>query len=185
MAKLCKTCQEKDPDTTVRGSCQASSHVRATQLPNGHNPWTDSPNFTLCDACAEHFQFCAWCWGPLHGHSPVTVPTDKTFVRANAQDNGKTIPGMYVGEQVLVEMTVDRFSGKTWDVKSTSSGVRLAAYRMITEGGQWAQYGKHEMYFDLSRSDPKAFIELEEVAEHQWVNVTNPQTWKVIVEVKH
>ena len=25
MAKLCKTCQEKDPDTTVRGSGQASS----------------------------------------------------------------------------------------------------------------------------------------------------------------
>lgn len=182
MAKICKTCQEKKPDTSVRGSCQASSHVRATQLPNGHTPWTDSPNFSLCDACAEQFQLCAWCWGPLNGHSPVTVPTEKTFVRVNAQDNGKTIPGMYVGEQVLVEMTVDQFSGKTWKVKSTSSGVRLAAHRMITEGGQ---YGKLEMYFDLTRADPRAIIELVEVAEHHWVHVSNPQTWKVTVEVKH
>ena len=44
---------------------------------------------------------------------------------------GDRLSHRQAGEQVLVEMTVDRFSGKTWDVKSTSSGVRLAAYRAV------------------------------------------------------
>ena len=181
---LCKTCQEKNLDTSVRGTCHAASHVHSTQLPSTHNPWTDGPSLTLCSGCAEQFQMCAWCWGPLKGHSPVTVPTDNQFVLADAKVNGKHIPGMYVGEQVLVKLTIDRFSGKTWKVSSTSRGVYLDTSRMITEGGRWGQYATLELYFDLDESDPKAFIELKETSDHPWFSVPNPQTWKVTVEVK-
>ncbi len=182
MAKLCASCQEKKPDTSVRGTCQAGSHVQQSQLPSGHLPWTDSLNFTLCDTCAEHFSFCAWCWGPLHGHPQVTVPTDKQFLRVFEQDNGSHQTGMYVGEQVLVQFTIDRFSGMTWDVLDLSNGVRHVASRMVTEGG--GQYATLEMYFDLNKSDPDATIELEQVSSSRWASVSNPKTFKVTVEVK-
>ena len=181
--KLCLTCREKTPDTSVRGTCQAASHMRATQLPDDHDPWTASPNLTLCNGCADRFKMCAWCWGPLDGHSPVTVPTEKRFTIADANMNGKHITGMHVGEQVLVKLTVDRFSAKTWKIADYSYGVRLAASRMITDGGQWGQYAKLELYFDLDEKDPKAFIELVEGSDHRWFSVPNPQTWKVTIGV--
>jgi len=135
LAHLCPHCKEKKPDTSVRGTCQAASHIAQANLPRNHVPWTESPNFTLCDACGDHFGFCVWCWGPINGHGRITVPTDKTFVRAFEKEHGLHIEGMNVGEQVLAQFAIDRFMGQTWEVKDLSCGVRLAATRMVQDGG--------------------------------------------------
>lgn len=182
--KLCESCKDKDPDFTVRGTCQAPSFTRQQNLPKGHRTWTDSPNFVLCESCADHFQFCQWCSGPIDGYTPVTVPTDKRFVVTVQGENGRHIKGMDVGEQILCKMTIDRYSGKVWDVKDTSYGVRLVTARMVTDGSYWSQYATLELYFDLNKKDPNAFIELEEVSDYYWYAVSNPQTWKVTAEVR-
>lgn len=178
MAKLCRECQDKKPDTSVRGSCQAVSYIPNAQLPPKHQPWTDSANISLCEACADHYNICSWCWGPLDGGPRVTVPTDKKFCRAFEQDNGNHIEGMYVGEQIVAQLSVDIFSGLTWQPKRLSPGVRHVASRMVPQG----QQAILEMYFDLNRADAKAEIELEEVASRWWVTPSG-KTWKVTVEI--
>lgn len=190
MAKLCSECQKKQADLSVRGSCLAGTHVASTQLPKGHVPWTESPNFTLCDTCADHFQLCAWCWGPLNGSGRVTVPTNRTFCRQFDNNNGNHVEGMFVGEQILAQLTVDLFSGKSWRVRSTSPGIRLAVQRLVVDsssGGGFggARYGYLELYFDLTVPDAKGYIELVEDASRSWISIPNPKTWKVTVEVKH
>lgn len=185
MAKLCSECQKKQPDLSVRGSCLAGTHVASAQLPKGHVPWTDSPNFTLCDTCADHFQLCAWCWGPINGAGRVTVPTNKTFCRQKDTHNGNHVEGMFVGEQILAELTVDMFSGKSWRVKSYSSGVRLVTQRLVVDSSGGGRFGTLELYFDLTQPDANAYIELVEDASRSWVTIANPKTWKITVEVKH
>lgn len=182
MAKLCHECQQKKADTSVRGTCMAPSYVKAGNLPQGHFPWTESPNFTLCDACADHFGRCAWCGGSLSGWNSSLLPTNKRFCQQFDNDNGGHIEGMYVGEQILVKLTIDLYSGVSWRARSLSRGVRLSNQRIITEGGQ---YGWLEMYFDLNEVDSKAAIVLEQEASRSWVSLKNPKTWGVTVEVKH
>jgi len=89
---------------------------------------------------------------------------------------------MYVGEQILVKLTIDLYSGVSWRARSLSRGVRLGSQRIITEGGQ---YGWLEMYFDLNEVDSKAAIVLEQEASRSWVSLKNPKTWGITVEVKH
>ena len=180
MAKLCLDCQSRKPDTSVRGTCQAVTHIPNVQLPQKHQPWTDGANFTLCDACAEHYGLCAWCWGPLDGRGRVTVPTTKKFCRAFEQDNGTTIEGMYVGEQIVAQFNIDMFSGVTWDTRRTSWGVQHVATRIVPQG----RMATLEMYFDLNRADPALEIELVQVTRSWWVSLANAKTWKIKVEVK-
>jgi hypothetical protein len=160
----------------------APSFVKAANLPQGHFPWTASPNFTLCDSCADHFGRCAWCGGSLTGSNFSMLPTTKRFCQTFDQDAGKHVEGMYVGEQILVKLTVDLYSGVSWRVKQLTRGVRLANSRLITEGGQ---YGWLEMYFDLNEVDSKAGILLEQEASRSWVSLKNPKIWGITVEVKH
>jgi hypothetical protein len=155
MAKLCSGCKDKKADLTVRGTCTAPTAT--SQLPPGHYPWTDSPNYCLCDACAEHFNLCAWCLGRLDGFGGQMVPTDKQFCVQGADDNGRHVEGMFVGEQILAKMVVDLFSGKQWRIKRTSYGVRLAAERFVAAGGRYAW---QELYIDLDKANPKAEIVL-------------------------
>lgn len=189
MAKLCQDCAKKQPDLSVRGSCLAATHVPQGNLPKTHVPWTESPNFTLCESCADHFELCAWCWGPINGMGRVTVPTSQTFCRQFDKDSGNHVEGMYVGEQILAQLTVDLFSGVSWRVKSLSSGVRLATQRLVVDssggGGGGARFGFLELYFDLTKTDAHASIELVQEASRYWVSLANPKTWKVTVEVKH
>ncbi len=182
MPTLCKVCQEKKPDRTVRGTCQSPNYVPQDKLPRGHTPWTDSPNFSLCDACEEEFSLCAWCFGPLSGRTSITVPTNKDFCRQFEADNGNYVKGMYVGEQILVQMIVDLHAGIAWKVKSTSSGVKLAAMRPVTDGGQ---FGWQELYFDLNKAGQDVHIELEEVQSSWWGNTSSTgKTWRITIEVK-
>lgn len=182
MAKLCRDCQQKKPDTSVRGTCMAPSFVASAALPQGHFPWTESANFSLCEACSEHFDRCSWCGGPLSGYGQNLLPTTKRFCQQSDQDSGGHVEGMYVGEQILARLTVDLYSGISWRVKSLSRGVRLGAQRVITEGGQ---YGFLELYFDLNEVDSKATILLEQEASRWWVSLPNPKQWGITVEVKH
>jgi hypothetical protein len=182
MARICQECQNGKPDTSMRGSCQAPNHVATVSLPPGHVPWTDSFQFSLCDECAEHFGQCAWCRGSLYGVAPQLVPTRKRFCQQFDEDSGSHVEGMNVGEQIMVKLTIDLYSGISWGVKSASPGVFLGSQRTITEGGQ---FGFLELYFDLSRVDPTAKIELVQVATRSWVMLKNPQTWQVTVEVQH
>lgn len=184
MAKLCPTCQKKKPDVSVRGSCQAPSYAPRNSIPQNHNPWTESPNFSLCDACAEQYKLCAWCWGPLDGGGGVLVPTDKQFTFVFEHQNGMHVEGMDVGEQILAELRIDVFSGITWKVKRLSRGVRFAFERVERDGGQFAA---QQMYFDLDQADPKAVIELEQTIRSYWwwtPTLTNPKTWSITVEVR-
>jgi len=182
MAKLCSSCQDRKPDTTVRGTCQAPSLLRGQPLPDKHQPWTDSPNFSLCDPCCEHFSRCAWCLGPL-GYSYRVVPTDKQFCVQFEKDNGNHVEGMYVGEQILVKLVVDAFSRTNWRPRYLSYGVRLATARFVFSGGR---YGWLELYFDLDEADPKAEIKLIEASTYGWWQpATTPKEWAITVEVKH
>ena len=182
MAKLCSECSQKKADQSVRGTCGAPNYVKAGGLPQGHFPWTESPNFTLCDACADHFGRCAWCGGSLTGWNYSLLPTTKRFCQQDDKSNGGHVEGMYVGEQILVRLTVDLYSGVSWRVRSLSRGVQLANQRIVTEGGQ---YGYLEMYFDLGVVDSKAAIVLEQEASRSWVSLKNAATWGITVEVKH
>lgn len=192
LAHLCPHCKEKKPDTSVRGTCQAAGHIAQANLPRNHVPWTESPNFTLCDACGDHFGFCVWCWGPINGHGRITVPTDKTFVRAFEKENGLHIEGMNVGEQVLAQFAIDRFTGLIWEVKDLSCGVRLVATRMVQDGAaaddRWWWYGSRyawlEFYFELDRSNPAAHIEMVQASKYEWRPITKPKIWRVTVEVR-
>jgi hypothetical protein len=182
MAKLCAGCKDKKPDTSVRGTCTAPSATPV--LPPTHMPWTESPNLGLCDGCAEHFQLCAWCLGPIDGWGVISVPTNKQFCVQSAQNDGGHVAGMYVGEQILAKMVVDLFSGKQWRLKSASPGVRLAHQRLVAAGGQYAW---QELYIDLDRANPKAEIELEEAYAGRWwgpPQTGSNTTWKITVEVK-
>lgn len=188
---LCSCCKEKKPDTSVRGTCLAASHIQQANLPREHLPWTDSPNVTLCNACGDHFGFCVWCWGPINGHGHISVPTDKSFVRTFEKENGLHIEGMDVGEQILAQFSIDRFMGQTWKVKELSCGIRLATTRMVQEDGghdRWWWYGSRyawlEFYFDLERSNPSAHIELVEDSVHHWRPISKPKIWRVTVEVR-
>src|SRR5688572_25381942 len=116
MSKLCQTCQQKQFDNSFRGTCLAPNNVPQANLPQGHQPWTESPSFTLCGTCAEKFNLCQACWGPLNGWYGFTVPTDKQFCRQFSQNNGEHVEGMYIGEQILAQLPVDMFSGKQWMV---------------------------------------------------------------------
>ncbi len=118
MAKLCSECAQKKPDQSVRGTCGAPNYVKAGGLPQGHFPWTESPNFTLCDACADHFGRCAWCGGSLTGWNYSLLPTTKRFCQQDDKSSGGHVEGMYVGEQILVRLTVDLYSGVSWRVRS-------------------------------------------------------------------
>lgn len=181
MAKLCQECQGKKPDTSVRGTCMAPNYVQQSNLPQGHVPWTESPNFNLCDTCAEHFGRCAWCGGPLDGYGYSMLPTTKQFCKQFDSDNGNHVEGMYVGEQICAQFIIDVYSGIGWRVKSTSRNCRLAGQRQISDGGQYAWV---EMYFDLNEAG-QAHIELEQASTRSWVSLPNPKTWKITVEVKH
>ncbi len=183
MANLCNSCQERKPDTSVRGTCQSPSLLRTAPTPDNHKPWTDSPNFILCDPCAEYFSRCAWCMGPINGYGVRIVPSDKQFCTQFDKDNGNHIEGMYVGEQILVKMVVDAFSGSLWRPRYLSYGVRLAHVRTVFNGGR---YGWLELYFDLNEADPKAEIRLIDAPVYRWYQpATTPNEWAITVEVKH
>jgi hypothetical protein len=183
MAKLCKGCQEKKADLSVRGSCQTPNILPPGHpLPDKHTPWTDSINFSLCDACAEKFEVCAWCWGPLDGTGQTMVPTDKPFCRQFLDNNGNHVEGMFVGEQILAQLAIDLFARKNWVVKRLSTGVKFneKCSRLVRTGGQYAWL---ELYFDLNLVNSKAEIELEEVQGSGWSSKKTGNTWKITVEV--
>jgi hypothetical protein len=194
MAKLCESCAKKKADTSVRGSCNTPSNPGGS-LPQGHNPWTESPMFSLCDACAEQFKTCAWCLGPLDGSGAVTVPTEKQFCRQFLQDDGKHVKAMYVGEQILVQLPYDRWSWKTWGVDYLSYGIEYDDGRVVGVPGDDDYYsywygpreGWLEMYFNLTEADSKGVIRLKERGISNWwgtPTITNPKTWEITVEIK-
>jgi len=177
MAKLCPDCEKKPVDRSVAGRCGTPT----TLVPTGHQPYTDSPSFTMCDACCEKFERCARCNGPISGGGGVVVPTDKQFVRVT--DDGRHVKGMFIGEQIVIEKYVDVYSGMTWKIKNLSSGVFPYGRRETQVPGNW-RYQKLELYFDLTAADPKAIIELEEKANNRWATGTGA-TFMCTAEVKH
>jgi hypothetical protein len=133
----------------------------ARNLPQNHIPYTDSPDYRLCDPCAEHFNLCARCLGPLSGYGLITVPTDKWHCVVGPgtnYENDSYVTHMFVGQQILALMSVDLFSRKVWKVKRLVD-TRLAFQRFVWAGGQYAW---QEMYFDLLRQTSNAEIEIEE-----------------------
>lgn len=183
--KLCPTCQQKPtPPGTYRGQClpKVSQNCKA---------WTDDYALTICDPCAEEMGRCAWCWGPLNGSwgAPV-VPTEKQFVRAFDRDNGIHIEGMDVGEQVLVQLVVDVYSGRTWRVKRTSREIRFHGYRTVRDPHNW-RLATLELYFDLNDATEKGEIVLEDAPDQSrwWWWGPPPSTgkqkeWRCTVEVR-
>lgn len=178
MAKLCPTCQKKtQPPLTHRGTChaQASSDCKA---------WTEDFAFTLCQPCSDHLQQCAWCLGPIDGGQGVEVPTNKNFTRVFQKDAGLHVTGMNVGEQVLLQLTIDLYSGYTWQLnrRKSSSEVYLYASRVIRDPQNWRQ-GTLEMYVDLNTTCEKAAIVFEEVPSSRW-SAPSSKTWECTVEIR-
>jgi hypothetical protein len=185
MAKLCPTCQQKpQPPGTYRGQCnaQASPNCKA---------WTEDFVITLCDPCAEELGRCAWCWGPLDGGRGVEVPTTKQFVRAFVRDSGKHFSGMEVGEQVLIELQIDLYSGYTWRLnrRESSPEVSFYGYRIIRDPQDWRNAAL-EIYIDLNGANEQAKIVLEEVADsgRSWwwgpPPASNNKPWQCTVEIR-
>lgn len=183
-ARRCPGCQDKTADTSARGTCSAPQiPSAAANLPDGHTPWTDSVNYAFCDACVDHFKVCQWCGGPLNGYGWQTVPTEKDFCVQQINDNGNHVEGMKVGQQILCNMPVDLFSGKTWRVKRTSYGLREYGQRFWYSGSPYWFW--QEIYIDLNLAQSKGEIELEQVSYDWWTGAMNvTASWKITVEVR-
>lgn len=180
MAKLCPTCKQKpQPPGTYRGTChgKVSTDCKA---------WTEDFAFTLCEPCAEQLERCAWCLGPINGGWGVDVPTTKQFVRKFQNDNGSHTPGMEVGEQVLVQLMVDMYSGYTWQLNRSKSSreVSLYGFRLIRDPQNYRQ-GTLELYIDLNGAAEKAKIFLDETASGSrwWTPPPTGKTWECTVEI--
>lgn len=172
MANLCKTCSEKTPVTPMRGQCQAMLSSKCTG-------WTSSFSFTLCDECSEEMKRCAWCWGRLDGNYPtITVPTDKRFCRVFEHENDKHVKRMYIGEQLLVQVT-DQGSTRI-RLRRLAGGVSFATSRFVPDPHNPRQ-GWLELYFDLNEATPKAEIELDIYSGYG----SPPRTFKCTAEVRH
>lgn len=186
MAKLCPTCAQKpQPPGTYRGSCNANASQNC-------KAWTDDFVLTLCDPCAEQLGRCAWCWGPLDGgYGDAVVPTTKQFVRVfHPHDNGKHVPGMNVGEQVLAQFVVDLYSGNTWRLNRSASSREVSYYgfRLIRDPQNWRQ-ATLELYVDLDAPCEKAKLVFEEAADsggYRWWSPPPPsgKPFELTVEIR-
>src|SRR5438105_937947 len=153
MAMICPSCKTKpQPPGTYRGTCRANQSAEC-------QAWTEDFAFTLCDRCAEYMGRCAWCWGPISGGWGVEVPTTKQFCRIFEQENGKHVEGMDVGEQMLVQFTVDPYSWYTWtfDRSASSWDVSYHGFRLIMDPTNWRQ-ATLECYVNLNARAEKARI---------------------------
>jgi hypothetical protein len=153
MANLCPTCKGKtQPPGTYRGQCHAKQSPEC-------EAWTEDFAFTLCNACSEHMGRCAWCLGPINGGWGAEVPTTKQFCRVYENQNGIHVSGMDVGEQILVQFTVDPYSWYTWrfDPYRSSSDVSYYGFRLIMDPTNWRQ-ATLECYVNLNRASDKAQI---------------------------
>ena len=142
--QLCPDCQKKPAlPNLYRGQCHAKACPDC-------KAWTTDFALTMCDPCAEALGRCAWCLGPITGGLGATVPTTKQFCRRFPNDNGSHVPGMNVGEQILVEMRVDLYSWITWRPKFTDPEISYYGYRVLRDPRDW-RHGTIEFYFDLNR----------------------------------
>ena len=180
MFYLCPECKRKpQPPGLHRGQCQAKVSPEC-------KAWTDDFVFTLCEPCGKHLELCVWCSGPIDGGSGAVVPTAKQFVRAFQNDSGKHITGMNVGEQVLVQLMVDLYSGYIWtyDRWASSSEVRLYGSRLIRDPQDW-RHATLELYIDLNVANEKAKIVVSESSVGSWwTPPPSSKKWECTVEIR-
>jgi len=179
---LCDTCDKKTP-----------SHFLGNCTKQGCNNTTTSFSFKLCDDCSEELDECAWCRGPLSGgnnNNPATQ-TGVRFVVVRDADKGRTFSGLAIGEEVHVELSEDRWSGKEWAVKSLPRGI-LSQYGSSTfiQDPTSLQYGTRKFVFDIHRTG-SGDLEFHEV-QRSWgwwggggtAPVQGGQTFKVTIKIK-
>jgi hypothetical protein len=113
-------------------------------------------------------------------------------VRAFVRDSGKHFSGMNVGEQVLVELQIDLYSGYTWRLnrQKSSPEVSFYGYRIIRDPQDW-RHAALEVYVDLNGANEEAKIVLEEVVDsgdRGWWWWTPPPSknppWQCTVEIR-
>ena len=178
---LCSTCQPKTPHIFI-GHC-----VKCPKT-------TTSFSFQLCDDCSKQLQECSWCRGPLSGASSpvVTTPSGVRFTVCRDNDNGTTVKGMLIGEQVHVTLTEDQWNGRQWAVKGTSWRFQQNGSPAFIQDPTNPQYGTRTFVFDL-QSSGNGDIEIHEVTRNWgwWgggtsggTPITNGKQWKVTVQVK-
>jgi hypothetical protein len=182
--KLCPACQKKPPPANLyRGQCHAQACPDC-------KAWTTDFTLTMCDPCADFLGRCSWCLGPITGGLGADVPTTKQFCRRFADDKGSHVPGMNIGEQILVELRVDLYSPIVWMPYQTDPEISYYGYRTIRDPRDW-RHGTLEFYYDLNRVAEKARIILKEDLDPKfrswwWTPPApkNPRTWSCTVEIR-
>lgn len=178
---LCSSCASKTPSVFL-GTCNVS----------GCRNVVTSFDFKLCDQCAQKLNECKWCRTPLSGGAtPLTTAQAFTVLRDG--DNGTTLKSMRVNEQVHIHLEEDRYSGKTWGVKTSGYGVNNSGSKQVIDPSD-PQYQTHIFIFDCLRTGTWD-IELHElVGQWSWSHWGGGQwtyqpaqggkVWKCTVTVK-
>lgn len=180
MSTLCSTCQNKKPQVFL-GTCRKCSAV------------TTSFDFQLCDTCAQNLQECKWCRAPLGATSP-SGPVHQTaspyFYVKQDSDNGATIKGATINEQVHVQLSEDQYSGKQWGIKTTGFGIgRPSAGGTFAPDQGNPQFGRRIFVFDLKHTGTYDIVMHEVSRGWGWggggggTPVANGKTWKITVKI--
>jgi hypothetical protein len=189
---LCSNCQNRTP-SHITGSCQGKQ--QGNPCPNS----TLSFNFKLCDTCSTATGQCKWCLQPLSGSSTTThtQSTGVPGVVVRDADNGRTLKGLNVNDQVQVILVEDTWSGAQWDIKTTGYGLTRQIGSQFTADPNNQQYGIRTFLIDVKQnaSGRTGDIELHEVQRNYgygWYGsgsssfqpLPNGKQFKVSVQVK-
>ena len=161
---LCKTCENLPLPTNVAGTCRKD------------NAQTAFFAYKLCSDCSEKLDQCERCEAPLNApSSPLVAPGSTVYtVTLNDQDNGKTLPGMHPGEEIIVVLEEDQYSQTEWGwVLNYSNTFRLKANNGFTPYPGQYQKGTRELIFEV-KGTGQFDLELEEkVRSYSWYS-SNP-----------
>jgi hypothetical protein len=181
---LCKTCENLPLPTNVAGAC------RSCTANTGYFA------YKLCEDCSEDLDQCERCEAPLSAlASSINKPGPTAFrVNLTDADDGKTVPGMRPGEEIVVTLEEDQYSQTEWGPAFTySSYFRLKANNGFTPYAGQYQKGTRELVFEVSTTGTND-LELEEkVRTYSWysqsaspstVSAPNGKQWKCTVVSK-
>jgi predicted secreted protein len=181
---LCQSCQKLALPTNVAGSCRSCTQH------------TEYFAYKLCADCSETLDQCERCEVPLNlPASQLVLPGSVAFqVMLKDVDNGKTVSGMHIGEEVVVQLEEDQYSQTEWGVKNQSAIgamlVLVANNGFTPYTGQY-QKGTRELVFEVINNG-HITLELEEkVRQYSWyrqtaapssVTAPNGKQWKVDIK---
>lgn len=167
---LCTNCTNLSLPTNVAGRCRKCSGL------------TEYFAYKLCSDCSEEQDQCERCEMPLTAlSSPLVTPGSAAYrVTLTDADDGKSVPGMKVGEEIVVTLEEDQYSQTEWGLKYHTAAAymfKLKANNGFTPYQGQYQKGTRELVFEVIGTG-KGDLELEEkVRTYSWYrSIATPST---------